>query len=43
MDELDLEVIDYPRTEVSQTKKGEGFDVTVTVTCYPEFEVTDYK
>ena len=43
MDELDLEVIDYPRTELSQTKKGEGFDITVTVTCYPEFEVTDYK
>ena len=45
MDELDLNVIDYPRTEISQTKKGEGFDitVTVTVTVYPEFEVTGYK
>ena len=43
MDELDLNVIDYPRTEMSQVKKGEGFDVTVTVTVYPEFEVTGYK
>ena len=43
LDELDLNVIDYPRTELSQTKKGEGFDITVTTTVYPEFEVTDYK
>ena len=43
MDELDLNVIDYPKTEMSQVKKGEGFDITVTVTCYPEFEVKDYK
>ena len=43
MDELDLNVIDYPKTELSQTKKGEGFDITVTVTVYPEFEVTGYK
>ena len=43
MDELDLNVIDYPKTELSQTKKGEGFDITVTVTVYPEFEVKDYK
>ena len=43
MDELDLNVIDYPKTELSQTKKGEGFTATVTVECYPEFEVTGYK
>jgi len=43
LDELDLEVIDYPRTELGQTRKGEGFEATVTVECYPEFEVTDYK
>ena len=43
MDELDLNVIDYPKTEMSQVKKGEGFDITVTVTVYPEFEVTGYK
>ncbi len=43
MDELDLNVIDYPKTEMSQIKKGEGFDITVTVEVYPEFEVKDYK
>ena len=32
VDELDLEVIDYPRTEFGQVKKGEPFDVTITVT-----------
>ncbi|MCF0144492.1 MAG: trigger factor [Firmicutes bacterium] len=42
LDELDIDVIDYPKTEFSQVKKGEGFDITVTVTCYPEFEVKDY-
>ena len=42
VDELDLEVIDYPRAEFGQVKKGEPFDVTVTVTCFPEFEVTGY-
>ena len=35
LDELDLDVIDYPKTEFSQIKKGEGFDITVTVACYP--------
>ncbi len=43
VDELDLEVIDYPRTEFGQVKKGEPFDVTITVTVFPEFEVKDYK
>ena len=43
IDELDLNVIDYPKTEIGQTRKGEGFEATITVTCYPEFEVTDYK
>ncbi|MDO4869960.1 MAG: trigger factor [Bacillota bacterium] len=43
IDELDLDIIDYPRTEFSQLKKSEPFDVTVTVTCYPEFEIKDYK
>lgn len=42
VDELDLEVIDYPRAEFGQVKKGEPFDVTVTVTVFPEFEVTGY-
>ena len=43
IDELDLNVIDYPKTEIGQTRKGEGFEATITVTCYPEFEVTGYK
>ncbi|MCQ2547083.1 MAG: trigger factor [Clostridia bacterium] len=43
LDELDIDAIDYPRTEFGQVKKGEGFEITVTVTTYPEFEVKDYK
>lgn len=43
LDELDIEVIDHPRSEFSQIKKGEGFTVTITVACYPEIEVKDYK
>ncbi len=43
LDELDVDVIDHPRTEFSQIKKGEGFTVTITVACYPEIEVKDYK
>ena len=42
IDELDLQVIDYPRTEFGQIRKGEPIEVTVTVACYPEFEVKDY-
>jgi len=42
VDELDLEVIDYPRAEFGQVKKGEPFDVTVTVQVFPEFEVKGY-
>ena len=43
LDNLDLDVIDQPRAEFSQVKKGEDFTVTITVACYPEFEVKDYK
>ncbi len=43
LDQLDLDVIDYPRAEFGELKKGEGFEVTVTVAVYPEFEVKDYK
>lgn len=43
LDELDVDAISYPKTEFSQVKKGEGFDITVTVETYPEFEVKDYK
>lgn len=42
IDELDLQVIDYPRTEFGQIRKGEPIEVTVTVAVYPEFEVKDY-
>ena len=41
--ELELDVIDSPRAEFGQIKKGEGFTVTITVACYPEIEVKDYK
>ena len=43
LDQLDLDVIDSPRAEFSELKKGEGFTVTITVECYPEIEVKDYK
>jgi len=43
LDELKLEVIDRPRVEFSDIKKGEGFTITVTVEVYPEFEIKDYK
>lgn len=41
--ELDLEVIDAPKAEFTQLKKGEGFTVTVTVAVAPVVEVKDYK
>ncbi|MBQ9015685.1 MAG: trigger factor [Firmicutes bacterium] len=43
LDELDLDVIDYPRTEFGEIRKGEGFEATVTVAVYPELEIKDYK
>lgn len=43
VNELALDVIDSPRAEFSQIKKGEDFSVTITVACYPEIEVKDYK
>ena len=43
VDQLDLDIIDYPRAEFGELKKGEGFQVTVTVSVYPEFEVSGYK
>ena len=41
--ELELEVIDSPRAEFTQLKKGEGFTATITVACFPVVEVKDYK
>ena len=43
LDELKLEVIDRPSAEFPNLKKGEGFTVTISVACYPEIEVKDYK
>ena len=41
--QLDLRVIDSPRVEFSNYKKGDDFTATVTVAVYPEVEVKDYK
>ena len=41
--ELDLDLIDAPRAEFSQLKKGEGFTVTITVAVAPVVEVKNYK
>ena len=43
LNELNLEVIDSPRAEFTQLKKGEGFTATITVACFPVVEVKDYK
>ena len=43
LDELDLDVIDNPKADFSELKKGEGFTITIEVACYPEIEVKDYK
>ena len=41
--ELDLDIIDSPRIEFGEIKKGEPFEATITVAVYPEVEVKDYK
>lgn len=41
--ELELAVIDAPRIEFSDIKKGEAFTATVTVATYPEVKVENYK
>ena len=43
LDQLDVDAIDHPKADFSELKKGEGFTVTINITCYPEFEVKDYK
>jgi len=43
IDELKLKIVDRPRLEFSEIKKGETFTITVTVEVYPEFEVKNYK
>ncbi|MEE1037787.1 MAG: trigger factor [Eubacterium sp.] len=41
--ELKLNVIDQPRMEFGTIDKETPFVVTVTVACYPEVEIKDYK
>ncbi|MDD6310565.1 MAG: trigger factor [Firmicutes bacterium] len=44
IDEVQADVIGYPETEpLGEIKKGEGFAITVSVECYPEFTVENYK
>lgn len=40
--ELELEVIDYPKLEAFEPKKGEALVIPVSVEVYPEVEVKDY-
>lgn len=40
--ELDLEVIDQPKLNLGELKKGEDVEITATVTCFPEVEAKDY-
>ncbi len=43
LSELGLDVVDSPRAEFGQMKKGEALEVTLTVECFPQVEVKDYK
>ncbi len=43
IDELKLEVIDYPKVDTGEVKKGEPLVVNITVDVYPKVEVKDYK
>ena len=43
VDELKLEVIDYPHINLGEVKKGEPLKVEVSVEVYPNIEVKDYK
>ncbi|MGI6204517.1 MAG: trigger factor [Anaerovoracaceae bacterium] len=43
IDDLELEVIDSPKIEAPELKKGEGFVIEGTVEVYPELEIRDYK
>ncbi|WP_027399580.1 trigger factor [Anaerovorax odorimutans] len=40
---LELDTVDQPRADFDKIKKGEGVNVTLTVTVKPEVEVKDYK
>lgn len=43
LDTLKIDPVDRPSAEFDEIKKGQGFNVTITVTVKPEFEVKDYK
>lgn len=43
LDELIIDPVDRPKADFDKVEKGQGFNVTVTVTVKPEFEVKDYK
>lgn len=43
VDELELEVVDQPRLDVGEIKKGEDVTVNAVVAVYPEVEVKNYK
>ena len=43
IDELKLEVIDYPKINPGEVKKGEPLNVEISVEVYPSVEVKDYK
>ncbi|MBQ6621426.1 MAG: trigger factor [Mogibacterium sp.] len=42
LEEMDLEVIDQPRLDLEEIKKGEDVVVNFIVACFPEVEVKDY-
>ena len=42
IDELNLEVIDYPKIDAGDVKKGEQLTVNISVDVYPKVEVKDY-
>ena len=43
LEELELEVINYPMLEPYAPKKGEPLTMTLNVEVYPDVEVKDYK
>ena len=43
VDELDLKVIDQPKIDVPEIKRGEPVKLTFEVPCFPEMEVKDYR
>ena len=42
LNELELVVIDQPKLNLGELKKGEDVEITATVACFPEVEAKDY-